>query len=60
LSVLSKLGVSENAAVEREISDEKGIIMFDVLIEGKEKGESIGYEYIRKGSHSGGQVIMAL
>jgi hypothetical protein len=54
LSVLARLEVPADATVERELSDEQGITMFDVTIEGKNEGETIGYEYIRKGGHSGG------
>ncbi len=53
VAVLSRLGVPQDATVEREVSDEKGITMFDIVIEGKNEGETIGYEYIRKGGHTG-------
>jgi adenylylsulfate kinase-like enzyme len=39
----------ENPVVVRELSDEKGLYLLEVKIEGKEPGEIIEYEYMRKG-----------
>ncbi len=39
----------ENPIVVRELSDEKGLYLLEVKIEGKEPGEVIEYEYMRKG-----------
>jgi hypothetical protein len=47
LEVIARYG--ENAELVRELSDEQGLYLLEAKIEGKEPGEVIQYEYMRKG-----------
>jgi hypothetical protein len=47
LEVIARYG--ENAEFVRELSDEQGLYLLEAKIEGKEPGEVIQYEYMRKG-----------
>ena len=38
-----------NAKVSRELLDEKGLYLLEAQIEGPELGETVQYEYMRKG-----------
>lgn len=40
---------AENTTFVRELSDEQGLYLLEVKIEGKKSGEIIQYEYMRKG-----------
>jgi len=40
---------AENAAVVRELSDEQGLYLLEANVSGKEGGEVIQYQYMRKG-----------
>ncbi len=40
----------ENLAVTREISDSKGLYLLEAQVAGKEPGEIIEYQYMRKGA----------
>ena len=40
---------AENATLVRELSDEQGLYLLDVKIEGEKPGETTQYEYMRKG-----------
>ena len=42
---------AENSTFVRELSDARGIYLLETKIEGKEPGEIIQYEYMRKGRH---------
>ncbi|MEK7609976.1 MAG: hypothetical protein AAB470_02560 [Patescibacteria group bacterium] len=39
----------ENATFVRELSDEQGLYLLEVKVQGEKTGETIQYEYIRKG-----------
>jgi len=47
LEVMSRL--AENATFVRELSDNQGLYLLEVKVEGKKPGEIIEYMYIRKG-----------
>ena len=40
---------AENTTFVRELSDEQGLYLLEVKIEGKKQGDSIQYQYMRKG-----------
>ncbi len=40
---------AENAILVRELSDEQGLYLLEVKVEGKESDEIIQYQYMRKG-----------
>ena len=40
---------AERAQMVRELSDEQGLYLLEAVVEGKEPGETISYEYMRKG-----------
>ncbi len=42
----------EGAVFVKELSDEKGLYLLEVAVEGENPGEVIQYEYMRKGRHS--------
>ncbi len=44
---------AEGAAFVRELSDEQGLYLLEVKIEGEKPGEIIQYEYMRKGRFQG-------
>ena len=41
---------AEGAAVVRELSDEQGLYLLEAKVNGKESGEIIQYEFMRKGT----------
>lgn len=43
------LAYAENARIVRSLYDGKGLYVLEMEIEGKEPGETIQYEYMRKG-----------
>jgi len=47
LEIISKF--AENTTFIRELSDQQGLYLLEVNIEGKKPGEVIEYQYIRKG-----------
>lgn len=40
----------ENLTVTRELSDDKGLYLLEAQVAGKESGEVIEYQYMRKGA----------
>lgn len=40
---------AEKAELVRELSDEQGLYLLEAKVAGKERGETIQYEYMRKG-----------
>ena len=60
MEVISRF--AENTTFIRELSDEQGLYLLEVKIEGENPGETIQYEYMRKGrfpdgNQSSGTVI---
>ncbi|MES2023591.1 MAG: hypothetical protein V4439_02820 [Patescibacteria group bacterium] len=47
MEVMSR--IAENATFVRELSDNQGLYLLEVKIDGKEPGETIEYQYMRKG-----------
>jgi hypothetical protein len=47
LEVISKY--AEGAQLVRELSDDQGLYLLEAKVEGKEPGEVVQYEYMRKG-----------
>ena len=41
---------AENPTVLRELSNEAGLYLLEVQVEGEQKGETIEYQYMRKGA----------
>lgn len=52
LGAMLRFAGSTNVTLERP--DAEGIYLLEVTIEGKEKGETLEYQYIRKGRHANG------
>jgi hypothetical protein len=57
MEVISRF--AENSIVVRELSDEQGLYLLEVKVEGKEPGETTQYEYIRKGRYPDGNMSAA-
>jgi hypothetical protein len=45
---------AEGASIVRELSDEQGLYLLEAKVESKEPGETIQYEYMRKGEFADG------
>ncbi len=52
LDVISRF--VENPTIVIELADERGLYSLEVKVEGKKPGETIQYEYLRKGSFPNG------
>jgi len=49
---------AEGYTLGRELSDEQGVYLREVEIEGEKTGETIEYQYMRKGNHGNQNVSM--
>jgi len=50
---------AENATLVRELSDEKGLYLFEARVEGEKSGEAVQYEYMRKGTFPNGNASLS-
>ena len=51
ISYIASRRSPENPKLIRELSDEQGLYLLEAAIEGDEPGETIQYEYMRKGRY---------